>query len=90
MKRLRNIFMSLSDCYRKLFQKWLKVRWNNSCLNNIFELPRYQNIRVSLDVKTTKDALKRAQVVIRMHSENYNQNLDGVATVSFGKESKQD
>ena len=58
----------------------------------IRSFPRYvyEHIRVSPDVKTTKDALKRAQVVICMHSENSNQDLDGVAAVSIGKESKQE
>ena len=47
-------------------------------------------MKIYPDVKTTEDALKRAQVVIRMHSENSNQDLDGVAAVSIGKESKQE
>ena len=82
---------------KRLLQKAFPEMFEGARKQLLFEqyirgLPRYvyENIRVSPDVKTTEDALKRAQVVIRMHSENSNQDLDGVATVSIGKESKQE
>ena len=82
---------------KRLLQKAFPEMFEGAREQLLFEqyirgLPRYvyENIRVSPDVKTTEDALKRAQVVIRMHSENSNQDLDGVAAVSIGKESKQE
>ena len=47
-------------------------------------LPRYvyENIRTSPDVKTTEDAMKRAQLVIRMHEEASLRSSEEVAVVS--------
>ena len=49
----------------------------------IHGLPKfvYENIRTSPDVRTTDQAMKRAQIIIRMHSESVHQNSEGVATV---------
>ena len=42
----------------------------------------YENIRTSPDVKTTEDAMKRAQLVIRMHEEASLRSSEEVAVVS--------
>ena len=48
----------------------------------------YENIRTSPDIKTSQDALKRAQLLIRMHSESSdNSHSDIMAALQTKEES---
>lgn len=46
----------------------------------------YENIRISPDIKTCQDALRRAQVLIRMHNEISDSQPELVASVKFKEE----